>query len=175
MWIINLHDEYERKAVITLCLQVSSPLSWGQTALSGPEKSAGQAWRPALPEVWAWRPHKDKGTRCLHISRSISLLVYLAQIHKWSMLPETLSRSARKGLANFIFCESQKRFQHNFLFLSVPHQSSLSPCKNNVNIEHELHLLNQPWLHTELVPASLDFTATSAVWPMTSPESLFCN
>lgn len=128
---------YKRKALITLCPQkVSSPLSWGQTALSrqwGKQKTGLKA-RSTIGVSLETSHAKGKDTKCLHISRNISPSVYLTRIHKGQMLPETLS-----CLAKLTFCESQ-RHEHNSPFLSILPQNSILHPKN----KHELNVLNHP-------------------------------
>lgn len=113
-----------------------------QSSLSVPRSSLPLNMRTNSP-LWAvkkaegrWRPEnhgcklgnfaKSIGTKCLHISRESSPLVYLT--HKKQMFPKTPNSSIRKSLAKLTklqkkftkFCESQKHFSIIFLPFNPP-------------------------------------------------------
>lgn len=82
-------------------------------------KKAEERWRPEDHGCKLGYFAKGIGTKCLHISRKSSPLVYL--IHKKQMLPKTPKCSIRKSPAKLTkFCESQKHFSIIFLPFNPP-------------------------------------------------------
>lgn len=115
-WSINLYDEYKWISVPT-----GSPSSCHEDKqLSlGKEESWGQAWRPEVPQAWAWGSHKAQRHKMLtRVQKYFTFGLSFPNSQVTSVLrhpPVHLKRSCKTQIL-----QKSKSPQHLFLFLSIP-------------------------------------------------------